>query len=327
MNDFWSKNWQWVVFAAFGLIGYLPMVLKWWRRHVAQEWPVTQGQIDGVDVSSNERKVFGLTIPKNNQGSKAQITYSYSWAGENFHGVYTREFGRDEEAWDFLRELEGKPVEVHVNRRKPEQSALSESSLETLLQGRAPAPPVPEGQVPSWLRPLLSPLMSLALVGFILSMWVHVQAISGRAPPTSLWMLHLGIFVVFIPTVLVAQKRVGKTNRKDFWTVVLRGAPEWMKYLLYACFGYAFVNFFWCLSKLPAGHHTGTTPREWRLMSGHWMVFYLASFAVVYATIASQPCSADGTVAAAPSGDHCANGHRIRKGELYCAVCGGARAY
>ena len=328
MDEFWSKHWELVLFAAFGLAGYLPSLWKWRQRRAAREWPVTQGRIDAVDVPSDERKVFGLSLTTSrNRMSKARVAYSYSWLGQDFRGIYIREFGRDEEAWDFLRELEGKPVEVHVNRTKPEQSALSESSLETLLQRRAPAPPVAEGRIPSWLCPLLWPLMSLALVGFILSMWVHVQAISGHAPPTSLWMLHLGIFVVFIPTVLVAQKRVGKTNRKDFWTVVLRGAPEWMKYLLYVCFGYAFVNFVWCLSKLPPGHHTGTTPREWRLMSGHWMVFYLTAFAVLYATIATQPSGGDGTLTAGPRGDHCANGHRISKGDSFCAICGGARAY
>lgn len=328
-NEFWSKNWQWVIFAGVALMGNVPTAWKWWRRRAAQSWPVVQGRIDAVDVPSDERKVLGLTLTSSrNRPSKARISYSYSWSGETFRGVYTREFGRVEEASDFLRDLQGQPVEVHVSRTKPEQSVLSEKSLETLLQARSPAPPVPEGRLPSWLRPLLWPLISVAVIGFVLSAWIHVQAIEGRMPDSSAWGLHVGIFVVFIPAVIVAQRRVGNTSRKDYWKTVLRGAPEWMKYLNYALVGYATVNFFWCMRFLPTGHHhEETTPTMWRLFSGHWMVFYFAAFSVLYATIANQRWGSDTVVSAAPTGEHCANGHLISKGDLYCAICGGTRAY
>jgi hypothetical protein len=158
--------------------------------------------------------------------------------------------------------------------------------------------------------------------------WVHVQAIHGEMPISWMWGLHAGIFVVFFPAVVVAQKRVGPVSRNDYWKRVLDGAPEWMKYLLYGLFPYAIVNFFWCSSKIPTGHHHAqTTPLEWRMFSGHWMAFYYVAFAILYAAIAKQPFGASGMLTAAPAGGHCANGHRIGNGDSYCAICGGARAY
>jgi len=329
MNDFWARNWQWVFFAAFALLANLPAVWKWYRRRAAQEWPITQGRIEAVDVPSNEQKVFGLTLTNSsNRPIKAQVSYSYLWSGETFRGTHTRDFGREEEAWEFLRDLEGKPVEVHVNRSSPEQSQLEEKSLETVIAARAPEGPVRERKIPNWLRPLLWPLVAVALVGFILSAWVHVLAIGGKMPDSLAWGLHGGIFVVFLPAVLVAQKRVGSLNRKDYWKIVLQGAPEWMKYANYALLGYAMVNFFWCMRFLPTGHNQqATTPTMWRMFSGHWMTFYFAAFSVLYASIANQPLTGDGTVIIGPIGDHCANGHRMGRADAFCSTCGGPRAY
>ena len=324
----WTKFWPWIFVAVFGILGNLPAAWRWWRRRSAQSWPLTQGRIEHVNVPSGETKIFGLTLTNsNNRQIKAQITYSYSMNGEPFRGTYSRAFGRAEEAWEFLRDLEGKPVEVHVDSNNAGRSSLSESSLETLLQSRPTAPPSREGEIPSWLRPLLWPVMALALLGLVLSVWVHLQAIAGVMPDSWFLALHVGIFVVFIPAVFVAQRRVGTTNRCDFWKVVLRGAPIWMKYASYGLFGYTLLNFFWAFNKLLTGHSQhAMTPNEWRLFSGHWMVFYFTSFAILYASIANQPWDPNRNIIV-PAGEHCANGHLIAKGEGFCAVCGGPRAY
>jgi hypothetical protein len=70
-------------------------------------------------------------------------------------------------------------------------------------------------------------------------------AVAGRrvAPEAFSWMLHVGIFVVWIPTVLVGIKSVGNTGRKDYCKLVLRGSPEWMRYMVYGFGSYAMVNF------------------------------------------------------------------------------------
>ena len=57
------------------------------------------------------------------------------------------------------------------------------------------------------------------------------------------WILHIGIFIVWLPAVLTAQRTVGNMNRSDFWKIVLKGSPDWMRYMVYGFMGYAVVNF------------------------------------------------------------------------------------
>ena len=79
------------------------------------------------------------------------------------------------------------------------------------------------------------------------------------APEACFWILHAGIFLVWIPAVLTAQSVVGNLNRRDFWKVVLRGSPEWMRYMVYGFFGYAFVNFLLFMKNAPTGN-IGSNP-------------------------------------------------------------------
>lgn len=64
--------------------------------------------------------------------------------------------------------------------------------------------------MPGWAKPLLWPFVVLSAVGLGLSLWVHLGAVAGRrvAPEAFFWMLHMGIFVVWIPAVLVDRKRM-----------------------------------------------------------------------------------------------------------------------
>jgi len=66
------------------------------------------------------------------------LAYSYSAAGNTATGTYKRDFDTDEEALEFQEDLKGKPVAVHYNPNKPSNSALSEASVELLLQTRPP---------------------------------------------------------------------------------------------------------------------------------------------------------------------------------------------
>lgn len=132
------------------------------------------------------------------------------------------------------------------------------------------------------------------------------------APGAFFVMLHVGIFAVWIPAVLVAQRLVGSTNRKDFWKVVLKGSPDWMRYMVYAFFVYAFVNFLFFMGKAPSGGSGLNPPASvWRGFSGHWMVFYSAALAILY--------SAANNVDESP---RCPNGHSASPNAIYCPQCG-----
>jgi len=108
-------------------------------------------------------------------------------------------------------------------------------------------------------------------------------------------MLQVCIFVVWIPAVLVSIKRVGNTRRQDYWKLVLRGAPEWMRYMVYGFFGYAMLNFAIFFFQAPQGGRGGSGANPpavaWRGFSGHWMAFYSAALAILYSAAASPGSS------------------------------------
>ena len=133
------------------------------------------------------------------------------------------------------------------------------------------------------------------------------------APSSFFWGLHVGIFVVFFPAVLVA-KQIGMTsNRKDAWKIALRFAPPWMLYVFYVLFPYTFFNFFRGFFTTAASNHGHGDPSatEWRLFSGHWMLFYFCSLAILYSGLRSRTATG-----------FCNNGHRFSSQYSKCPQCG-----
>jgi hypothetical protein len=85
---------------------------------------------------------------------------------------------------------------------------------------------------------LLPPLMVYAACGLALSLTVHVLSFFGiQFGGNALFMgLHVGIFPLWIPVVLIAAKMVNGAQRKDFWKIALSGCPVWMRYMTYGFF-------------------------------------------------------------------------------------------
>ena len=77
----------------------------------------------------------------------------------------------------------------------------------------------------------LYPFIFLSVCGLVLSLVVHVSALLGidLGLGQKVFGLHIGIFLVWIPTVLVANNLSKDCRRSDFWKVALRGCPDWMK--------------------------------------------------------------------------------------------------
>ena len=167
------------------------------------------------------------------------------------------------------------------------------------------------------MKVVLFPFMSLAACGFLLRVAAHVMALAGIAIPGGglVWVLHIGIFVVWIPTVLVANRITGYSNRKDFWKTALIGCPVWMRRALYVVFGYAVFNFIlFILSTSTHPKPTGTAPASViRGFSGHWMVFYGAAFATLYSVIHAPYLFHD---------RKCPQGHSVAPTARFCPECG-----
>jgi hypothetical protein len=318
------SSWPWFVYAWLVLIfvGWLKPVWRWYLRQRASSWPTASGQIEYASVSEAKR-FFISTAPRGSSPTYVgELGYSYFVAGSTYTGRYNREFGSKEEAMEFVRDLKGKPVAVQCHPSKPSTSTLLESSVEALLNTR---PPKPQAEVElfksaladdslSWPKPVLWACVGLSAVGLVLSLWVHLGAVMGRrvAPEAFFWILHMGIFVVWLPTVLVARKRVGNRRSKDYWRLVLQGSPEWMRYMVYGFFGYAFVNFALFISKAPTGGGGANPPAiVWRGFSGHWMLFYSAALATLYSA-----------AKASVSVRRCLNGHAVPATANFCSRCG-----
>jgi hypothetical protein len=107
--------------------------------------------------------------------------------------------------------------------------------------------------MPDLLRPLVLFFAALAAIGLALSVLSHIEALLGLQGPLGdyEWLLHLGIFVVWLPAVLVSTQLTRNFKRKDFWNAALRGCPPWMKYMVYGFLGYAVLNFIVFLAKAP----------------------------------------------------------------------------
>jgi len=149
----------------------------------------------------------------------------------------------------------------------------------------------------------------LAVIGFILSVIVHGLTFLGVDPQQDfrfVWLLHIGIFVVWIPAVIISKKD-GTLKGDDFWRIATQGWPRWMKVLPGILFGYILFNFFFSLFVLNEGgnpsvingekvlHSHGRiirklTDQEYHLhkaylvrgFSGHWLLFYAVAAVILY---------------------------------------------
>lgn len=136
------STWRWIVYVWLALIaaGWLKPLWRWIQRNRAKSWPITTGKIESASVNDSKRFFIPSTPRRSSPTYVVELGYSYSVVGNVEAGFYKRDFRTEEEAWEFLRDLKGKPVAVHYNPNKPSTSTLSEPSIETLLQTRAPKP-------------------------------------------------------------------------------------------------------------------------------------------------------------------------------------------
>jgi hypothetical protein len=95
-----------------------------------------EGHVEGVTVREKER--FPISISRTPRGRTpeftAELSYSYSLEGERYWGFYDREFGSEEEGWEFVRDLKDKAVAVSYRSQDHAKSTLSEEAVDMLLK-------------------------------------------------------------------------------------------------------------------------------------------------------------------------------------------------
>jgi len=143
----------------------------------------------------------------------------------------------------------------------------------------------------------------IALIGFILSLVVHLLAIFGfdvlgRFPEA--WLLHVGIFAVAIPMGIECKKEFGhKPKFRDTLAIL----PGWVQVIEIALTVYALLNFVIFVMGAEGGNPSFNngiyslevhgkfvrelTEEQYHLMkantargfSGHWLIFYFSPIA------------------------------------------------
>ena len=165
---------------------------------------------------------------------------------------------------------------------------------------------------------LLPPLMVYAACGLVLSLAVHLLSFFGiRFGGNALFFgLHIGIFPLWIPVVLISQKMMNGAQRKDFWKIAVSGCPPWMRYMTWGFFYYAIANFIlFVVFFAPTGKQAGAAVPAAVLhgFSGHWMAFYSAGLAIL--TTASRRGLSN-------LQRRCPNGDVIGWNDRFCSTCG-----
>lgn len=147
-----------------------------------------------------------------------------------------------------------------------------------------------------WTRPF----QVLALAGFSVSVTSHFLAITGMVEvfPSSVMLLHGGVFIVFLPAVIVGNRVAKGIPRKDVWKVMLADSPAWLRRVFWSVFIYAILNFitFIFTARTGKGSPLGVDAAMVRGFSGHWMVFYLAAFVILYSEERRKRQAAEETV-------------------------------
>lgn len=164
---------------------------------------------------------------------------------------------------------------------------------------------------------VLTFFFGLAVIGLALSVVAHLAAVFGFSQPLgeAVMGLHVGIFVVWLPAVMVANRLVADFKRKDFWTAALRGCPRWMRAVTFVIFVYAFLNFFLFLGNQPprGKSQKADAPEVVRGFSGHWMAFYSAGAALLYSGLKVRQMD---------PARRCPKGHPVSASATYCEKCG-----
>lgn len=166
------------------------------------------------------------------------------------------------------------------------------------------------------MNAILLPFIVLSAIGLLLSIAAHIASIVGLPLPGGklVWSLHVGIFVVWFPAVLIANRINRGKPQKDLWKNVLSGCPTWMRYAGYALFAYALLNFLWFIAKRTGPPPQGDAPlSEIRLFSGHWMVFYGAAFAILLSAYRKPRLLKK---------QRCSKGHEVSSTDVFCPTCG-----
>ena len=141
------------------------------------------------------------------------------------------------------------------------------------------------------VKMLAYPVMVLSGIGVMLCLSFYLLGVTGiyPLPAKETPVLFGGLFVVWIPTVILANRLTQDFKQRDFWKAALRGCPAWMRAALWVVIGCVFAVFFLpVLSKRSPGIASiGISPVETICTLPHNVLFGLRC-CVMYSLINVQ---------------------------------------
>ncbi len=157
------------------------------------------------------------------------------------------------------------------------------------------------------------PFLALATAGLFAVFGIHLAALLGATYPFEHFVMILGpgVFIVWLPTMLVSFRMTRNVKQRDFWRAALRGCPKWMQRVLWILAGYSWIGFF----ALPLIYGGGmeASANKARSMSDVLLIFYAIAACVLYSAIQLEKPGKD---------SFCVNGHRISPLAKHCEECG-----
>jgi len=254
-------------------------------HRISEHWPAVYGTCTLAEVSGK------------NDNFHLRLLYSYNAPGERYadSGEFQKDFTDEDEAQTWADALREKTIPVRYNPTKPGKSVLWDSELEAIVEGSPVlSKPAPLSHQPleSWERALFPALMILTACAFVVSLVVHASAIAGSALVGSpgFFGLHVASILLFFP----AAKAANRQGRCQSLEVIVKSWPEWLRIPAYLFFYYTIFNFALCfillLFKEPGYSgivNGGPSPHVIRWFSGHWMIFFLAEFGLMYSRLRS----------------------------------------
>lgn len=160
---------------------------------------------------------------------------------------------------------------------------------------------------------LIYPFLGLAALGFLAVLVVHVASLFGTPSLFEHFLKWLGpgVFVVWLPTILVMNRLTREFKQKDIWRAALRGCPEWFRRAVWGILGYGWFGSF--ALPLLYGGGMNAPGNKARSMSAILLTLYLIATAVLYSATRTEKID---------ESRRCLNGHLVSPIAKYCEECG-----
>jgi hypothetical protein len=165
------------------------------------------------------------------------------------------------------------------------------------------------------MKAIAYPVMMIAGIGLVACFCLYIGSLAApglvpRLAPVAATVLFPGIFVVWLPTVLLMNRFTRDFKQRDLWKAALRGCPASMRTGLWVVIG--FVIFAAFVVPLLRGQNPG--PGSFLIFPAS---FYSVSFCVMYSILHVDKLDAE---------RRCLNGHRISPVAKFCEECGAPAA-